>query len=279
MVYSLVGNGWTVWSWGTTRDVDGVDTGMDSTDTSCVLSGVSGDLSKGEEPGYGGCGTYGLPSEASTWPVFVTSIWPTDHWTLVAHGGACGTSFFGRFWYDNAVNAQATCFWKGGSIEGYWIPEMHLAIHLLQNVPTNPERMCLLAGLRGVDRSWNNPNTYARLRKVTVTDSNHPTAGWYVESNLQTAPSGSHPLVHYMCIEFPSNHIFTSGTTPIRTTTQTIRITSGSGIKACALTGIQGAFNVNSWSDGITMNWPSTLSGDWTLTVSAGKSASWVCVR
>jgi hypothetical protein len=264
IVYSIVGNGYGVWSWGTTRDLVGVNTGMAS-GTSCALSGVAGDLSRGQEVGYGGCGTGSKQSEASVW-------WTSSGWNLQAHGGACTST-----WIDNPIVAQITCFWKGANVEGYWTPDQPSILSI--NYPVVPGRMCFLSGLRGTEGTWNDPNTYARIRPITVTDYLHPTTGWYIESNLKKSASGSRPGIHYYCMDFPSDHVITTGTTRLISITQTIKLTSGYGIKACALTGVTGAFNVDAWNNGIIMHWPSTSTGDWTLTVTAGKSANWACVQ
>ena len=61
--------------------------------------------------------------------------------------------------------------------------------------------------------------------------------------------------------------------------TVTFPLTSGAGVKACALTGITGAFNVNSWTDGVVMNFPPKIDGNWSLTVTGGKTATWACAR
>ncbi|XXY44486.1 hypothetical protein WME91_31225 [Sorangium sp. So ce269] len=56
-------------------------------------------------------------------------------------------------------------------------------------------------------------------------------------------------------------------------------ITSGSGVKGCALTEISGVFNQNSWTDGALITAPSALNGNWTISVSNNKSARWACVE
>src|SRR5215510_7545559 len=43
---ALIGNGWTVWSWGTTQDMTGISIGS-SSDFTCFLAGVAGNLSDG----------------------------------------------------------------------------------------------------------------------------------------------------------------------------------------------------------------------------------------
>jgi len=248
--------------------------------TACVLSGVTGDLSHGEEyaSNVGKCSGDGRKATAQ---IMFNSV-------LQAHGGSCGRPFQPTIYYDNAVGAQATCFWKALSHNGFWVPPGNIAYQVFQftsiwKIPDlvyKPERVCFLTGLQGVNGTWNDPITYAGIRKVSVPDLTHPTSGYYVESNLQIVWPDEEAALYYGCIDFPTNHVITTGTTAYSSTIkQTITITSGTGVKACALTGVRGKFNVNSWDDGIIMNFPTTIDGNWSLTVSAGKQASWVCVR
>jgi hypothetical protein len=80
-------------------------------------------------------------------------------------------------------------------------------------------------------------------------------------------------------VDFPKGTVITTGTAPVIPATETYTLTNGGGIKACALTGIMGAFNVNSYTDGVTMNFPAQINGNWSLTVTAGKFATWACAR
>jgi hypothetical protein len=47
----------------------------------------------------------------------------------------------------------------------------------------------------------------------------------------------------------------------------------------CGLQGIYGAFNVDSWNDGVKITAPSTLGGNWTMTVSPGKWGEALCIQ
>jgi len=269
MVYSIVGNGWTVWSWGTTRDTAGIVLKLDSNTVSCVLNGVAGDLSRGQEIDQNKCGLAAERTETGVWPFI-------DGWHITAHGAQCA-----GIWSDNPVVAQATCFWESSKIlDGFWIPD-NGPIFKIPGLDYAPQRMCWLTGLRGVDGAWSNSFSFARIHKVRLNDTLHATPGFYVESNLQNAISGSRPEVHYLCMDFPSDHVYTVGyIAPSEDTrTETITIGSLANIKGCGLTGIQGPFNVDSWTNGVTATWPTTFEGEWTLTVSAGKAAYWTCVQ
>jgi hypothetical protein len=48
---------------------------------------------------------------------------------------------------------------------------------------------------------------------------------------------------------------------------------------ACALTGVQGHFTANDWSDGAVINWPPAIPGWWTLSLKNGKKAWVTCVQ
>jgi len=271
MVYSL--DGFSVWSWGTVSDVDGVDTGMDVAETSCVLSGLTGDLSKGEEPGKGLCWYNSYRSEA------IVRMGESFTWRVIGHGWGCQSVEEESIeWWNNPVNAQATCFLKGASLTGYWTPDMYAFTRISELVPG---RQCFLSGVVGATGTWD--SQYSTVRIIKGEDSHakrslYP-SGWYIESNLQKSAWGSNPEIHYLCVDFPTNYQITKGTITKTQIARLVKITSGSGIKACALTEISGAFNVGSWTDGVVMTFPSTLSGDWYLSATAGKAVSWVCVK
>jgi hypothetical protein len=267
-------SGVTVWSWGTTRDLNGVDIGSTSNRT-CFLSGVAGNLNAGATLGFG-CGLLGEESVAR-----VSEKWPSNgHYWLVAHGGACTNQQDQRVWDDNPVNAQATCVFDPPSnvTEGYWQQGPPVRITGL-NAPGDKVRRCFLSGLWGIAGAWNSSSRYARVKKVTTPDETHPTTGWYVEANLPTGGDGSHPRVEARCMDFPEGSTVTVGTTPLSSETDTQAITSGTGVRACALMGIKGAFNVNSWTNGVAMNTPAQPTGNWSLTVTGGKTATWACVE
>lgn len=274
IAYAL--GGYNVYSWGTTTDTVGVDIG-NQFNAACVLCGVTGNLNVGAEQGFG-CGLQGVESIAR-----VTDKDTAGHIWLVAHGGACKNQVNQQVWDNNPVNVQATCFlvganvtnaaWKGGVNSNAPVKITGL------NAPSSAVRHCFLSGLWGVAGAWNSSSRFARVRAVTSTDSTHPTTGWYIEANLPQPEDGSHPRVEGRCIDFPKGTVITSNPTPVGSGTETHPITSGSGIKACGLMEIKGAFNVNSWTDGVTMNFPPQANGNWSLTVTAGKSAKWACAK
>jgi hypothetical protein len=274
IAYAL--NGYTVYSWGTKTDTVGIDIGDESSHT-CVLCGVAGNLNAGAEQGFG-CGLQGEESIARV----SDKVPSTGHYWLVAHGGACGNQVNQKVWDNNPVNGQATCFLIGTNVTNATWKTMNSNAPVKitgLNTGTSDVRQCFLSGLWGVAGAWNSSSNFARVRRVTATDNTHPTTGWYVEANLPKPEDGSHPRVEARCVDFPKTTVITTGTAPVITVTETYSLTSGGGIKACALTEIKGAFNVNSYTNGVTMKFPPQATGNWSLTVTAGKSAKWACAR
>lgn len=258
---ALVGNGYWAATWATTRDMTGHDLGS-ATDRTCFLAGVAGNLNVGAE-----YQVYDLESMASV-------AWrsPGNYW-LVAHGGSSTNQVNDRVWDDNPVKAQATCFWTANNVEdATWksAPSQFPVSPPVKIADVGPVgRQCFLSGLWGLSGAWNSTSRYARVTKKWD--------GWYVESNIVL--NHGHAQVMGRCVDFPSGTIFSSKTVDADDSTVTEALTTGTGIKACALMEIQGAFNQNSWTDGALMNFPSTIDGNWTATVTKGKLARYVCAR
>jgi hypothetical protein len=86
--------------------------------------------------------------------------------------------------------------------------------------------------------------------------------------------------VEARCVDLPVGTIVTVGqlTAPQSGTNSQV-ITSGPGVKACALTSITGPLASYTFTNGIFMTPPSQLDGNWTLTVTHSKTAHWACVQ
>ncbi|EAU69379.1 hypothetical protein [Stigmatella aurantiaca] len=255
---ALVGNGYTAASWGTTQDTTGVDLDS-STDRTCFLSGVAGNLSRGEE--------MALAEEA-----VASVLYRSGNYWLVAHGGATANQVNDKVWHNTPVMAQSTCFLTATNVKNAtWTSDATVVppVKIADLDPSN-RRQCFLSGLLGVDGAWNNNSRYARVMKKAD--------GWYVESNMTL----NYPRARVMarCVDFPAGTVFSTKTVTAGTGTPvTEALTTGTGVKACALTGVQGAFNQNSWTDGALLNFPSTVDGNWTATVTGGKTAHYTCAR
>jgi hypothetical protein len=139
-------------------------------------------------------------------------------------------------------------------------------------------RQCFLQGIVGGGEIFTHNGDYVRVKKYTTTDATHPNTGWYLESNLVRTPGTGQPAhVTAACIDFPTiTNAWNPGTVGQGTTT----LTSGSGIKMCGLQALEGSFNVNNVNDGVRINAPTGLWGQWSVTVSTGnKSAKVQCIE
>ena len=199
----------------------------------------------------------------------------------MVHGGACENDVHQKVWNNNPVKAQATCFLTAvDQRPGVWDPGNNGLPVFVADLSAGLlyVRNCFLSGLWGVGGAWNSNGNFARVRNVLTSDNTHPKPGWYIEANLPMPNDGSHPRVEAECADFPRNSTkFTQFTAPVSNVTKTYTLTQGPGVKACALKEIRGAFNVNSWTDGVVMNLPAKADGNWSATVTGGKSATWEC--
>jgi len=281
---ALIGNGFTIWGWGTTQDPIGINIGP-SSDRTCFLAGVAGNLNTGCQPNF--CsGPYDMPSTA-----WVFTPYPAlDHYQLVGTGGAYTNNVNQRVWYNNPVSAQATCVYASTHFDVGMVIQSSASARIARiadlSAGNGTVRQCFLKGLEGTDGAWNDQgHNHAWIYKATVTDGLHPTTGWYLNFDVTAgypAPGGPNPgapsWAHATCVDFPGGTTITSGSVwDIGGAAQAI--TSGPGVKACGLTGVQGAFNQNSWTDGALMNFPAQIDGNWSLTVTGSKTANWACAR
>lgn len=259
--------GWTHWLFQSTTNLNGLAI---SSNMACVLAGVAGNLDRGNVFG-------GVASEPSAAGVFSG---PTLH----AHGGAYTNQTNDPVFINNLVAARATCFFatSAGATTLQSNSTGTTAVKWITGVGGS-NRQCFLGSLTGVDGAWSIGSRFARVVKVPTPDATHSTAGWYVEGNLIDEDfNGSHATIQGSCVDFPTGTVFTTGSayaTEGGTTTVPIGLGMGSGIKACALTGVTGAFNVNSASDGARIVAPSTIDGTWSITVTNGKQATWACAK
>ncbi|TKD03221.1 hypothetical protein [Polyangium fumosum] len=235
----------------------------------CFLSGVAGNLNQGLWVG----GSISMKAAARV-----------SGSTLFAHGGAFTDQHNARVPYNNLVKASTACLpssyvasamWSsnsGGTSPPVWIAALGTSL-----------RQCFLTGVTGVDGSWNSSTRFARVVKITTTDATHSSTGWYIEGNLIDDVSGSHATISADCADFPTGTEFASGmayATEDGTTSVPIGGSLGSPVvKGCALTEINGAFNLNNASEGIVITAPSVNTGLWTITVTNSRLGRWACAK
>ncbi|WP_433926656.1 hypothetical protein AB3662_27465 [Sorangium cellulosum] len=246
--------GWTYHSKGTTTDTTRVDLGSFN-DRTCVLSGVAGNLSQGSWQ------MFGEPARAAVREDV------DQHYSLKGHGGA-QAGLVGPIWHNNPVFAAATCFFTTEN-RNYTIRSADGA-NSIDLTPWNNRRRCFLSALHGIDGAWSHADDFARVFPTSI--------NWWVESMHHTAAPNA--VVDTVCVDFPEGTVFTTGSaSALPGQTKTKVITSGTGIKGCGLTHVTGAFNNDSWTDGVIINPPSAINGDWTITVSNGKAAMYTCAK
>ncbi|WP_438005079.1 hypothetical protein WME89_41050 [Sorangium sp. So ce321] len=250
-----------------------VDMGLTS-DGTCVLSGVAGNLSRGFQ--------WYLHDKESR--AVVRRTGGTN--SLIVDEGAVdgGPPPWGL---DNPVAARATCFPTTTNVQtAHWEANVNHSNGMadpvkIANLDPNHRRQCFLSGLTGVEGAWDHSWNWARVLEYTTTDINHPTTGWYVEGYLLSSDvDGSTPGIDATCVDFPVGTVFNSydlDSDPGETKTEPI--TSGTGTKACGLTIINGPFNYNNYTDGVLINEPTGSGAQWTMTAKNGAAGRALCAK
>lgn len=264
----LVG-GFTTLNFGSTDDEGGA---VVPSGRSCFLAGVWGNLSIGEDWGYAGS----RESEAGL-----------RAGRLRAHGGAYdppGSDL--PDWQDNYVGARAVCVsdWDASHVAGDTQSvgvgssgTLTAYYKRIADLDPNGKRQCWLTHLNGVDLTWQNSASYAKVKAYTSTDANHPTTGWWLDIKLTQSAKGAADVTAD-CWDFPGaddwgTHSVTSSAGSFGTTTWTALSAT-----ACGLTEITGNFNDN-WAENGAYIIPPATGTTWTLKAFGGKTAKAVCVH
>ncbi|WP_437280454.1 hypothetical protein WME90_07795 [Sorangium sp. So ce375] len=264
-------SGYYQWIRRTTTNTAGYDMGLTSAGT-CVLSGVAGKLDMGFQ---------WYTSDRESRAAVERS---GGHNWLFAYGGAYHSNSAPYHLY-NPVLAQATCFPDTTNVQlGTWeasTSSTTLAAPVkIADLDPNHLRQCFLSEIRSVQEAFDQITEFGRVKEYTTTDTWHPTTGWYLEGSLYASSwDSSTPNLGATCIDFPSGSVITTGYVGTLGDTVTETITSGTGIKACGLTHVGGTFTDYDWDDGVFIDMPATLDGQWTMTVMTGKGGHWACVK
>lgn len=261
-------SGWVPGSWGTTTDLVGFDTGWATSSTVCVMTGVDGNLGEG--------GYWDVMDEPS-----VAAIeWTATNWRVIAHGGAYTNQVNQRVWANNPVNVSTVCIPYPATASASWRsqqPQYGIAPPVKIS-SLAPNRRCFLQAIYGGGMIFTHSGDFVRVVKQTSTDTTHPTTGWYIEGNLQSNQYTGQPAsARGVCTDFPT--VAAEWWSAFGGATYTTTVGGDNQPKMCGLTGVYGAYNVNSWTNGANLNWPSWQGGNWSMTVSANKFAEANCIE
>jgi hypothetical protein len=251
--YAEAGLGRWFYSWGTTNGPDANLGPAD--DRTCFLSGVAGNLNAGDNS-YGP----GWPSKAQV------SIYNGGWWLRASGGGNWAGNPIG-----NPVLAHAVCIntVAGRTPNVKWQSDWGPTLV----APVTPKRRCFLTGVWGVGASWMDGDDYVR---VTNDGTN-----WWIDGAVNTSQLGSsHGYASAMCVDMPTGTSVSSWTWYTNDPgSWTPNVGYDSTGMACALTGVQGHFTANDWTDGALINWPSSFPGYWKVALKNGKKAWVTCMQ
>ncbi len=238
----------TAWSWGSVDDL--LDMGPSSNRT-CVLSGVAGNLSAGDDC----CASAAAIARKSD--------------NLLTVGGA-GHSVGGLV--NAPVEGHAVCVASATNLVTVILNPKDSSVTL---GPVTAARQCFLSGVWGTAGAWASSNAYAR---VTNDGTN-----WFLQSNLNTVFTGDNWGAMATCFDVPAGTWVGTGVwnapDPGTVTANIGWDSSPVTLMACGLTGIQGHFTANDYSDGALINPPSAFPGWWTMTLKNGKKAWVTCLQ
>jgi hypothetical protein len=255
-------SGWAVGAWGTTSDTVGLDTGWSIASSTCVLSAVLGNLTQGGA---------GHPGDVASEAGIENGL--NGHYFIVGHGGANH-----GVWANNPVMAGGVCVPYQTTAFNIWtsaLPQFGVAPpKKIANSAFN--RRCFLTSIvsgGGIFGQWADS---VRVLEISQPDAQHSSTGWYIQGTLASNPdTGQQASATAACIDFPSisaewGGAFGGATNPM---------TTGNGVKMCGLTGIFGAFNVNSYGNGASLTAPPAQNGNWSMTVAPSKFATANCIQ
>jgi len=240
-------------SWGTTNGDDALLGPI--SDRTCFLSGVAGNLNAGATTWQVG------------WPSAARVLQKNQGWFLRARGGGNNSGYA----IGNPVLAHAVCITAVANRTNNVTWQSDWGKTFLAAV--TPNRQCFLTGVWGVGGSWMSNTDHVR---VTNDGSN-----WWIDGTVNTSSLGnSRGYASAICVDMPANTWVGTGVWSVADPgSTTFNAGWDSTGMACALTGVQGHFTANDWSDGAVINWPAAIPGWWTLSLKNGKKAWVTCVQ
>lgn len=250
------------------------------TDRTCFLAGVAGNLGKGTLWDYSSQRVF----SGNTFVMVGGGNYVNpDGPVLYARGGYYLNQVNQPVWAGNKVQGQANCVAYPASanehygsfsnpIEGAFSKHVIIA---------SGRRQCFLDALVGGDGSWKTASTSVRVQKRKSGLFVH----WFLEGEISHNGNGIWPSVGAVCIDFPADSEIVEGTATAAAgaaVTKTLVPGPHSWVDSwvCGITGVDGAFKTDSYSDGVEMIEPvASGDGSWKLRVTNGKTAHWACVR
>jgi hypothetical protein len=252
----LTGNAFYTWG---TRDGNDYNTGLSDASWTCFLSGVAGDLSKGDSYAYDG--------RAS-----VARVYTDGKWHVEAHGGREHDSSIDSQTLqpdNNPVMAHATCIPSVANRTAEKTAPFGLANTVSLGAVTS-RRVCGLTAVRGDNAAWESDSDKALVWNDGATI--YLTVN--VSSQYPTAQS-----VSARCVDRPSGSTVTRGAWGVPDPgSATVNVGYDNVYMGCWLHGIEGHFTSNDWYDGALINWANPAPGWWTMALKNGKSGWVVCV-
>jgi len=244
------------YSWGT---VDGTLAHIgSSSEKTCFLSGVAGDLGSGYE---------GQPTAFGG-----VDIDKSGEYVIQAYGGYgdgwVSPGHIGAVLENKPVNVHVSC--TGSTVNRIRSGRQVLNGEIYTIAPATPNRRCFLESVTGIDLTWHDS---ADSVLIWNDGKNWQLQGYANDWNVKASGASASAV----CVDFPAGAKSDSGTFG---SSESAVISSGPGYATvCGLTEIGGAFDVQSWDDGVMIDWPKSANGSWVMKTSPGKFGSYLCVH
>jgi hypothetical protein len=222
-------------------------------DRTCFLSGVAGNLSTGE----------GDPSKG--WDPGFAGVFraPNNDYIIDVEGGVNGQTATGSI-VMSGVTCIGTAAGRGDAYEVWEGTTVDLG-------STANSRQCFLKSISGGNQTWIHATDDVQVWRNG--------GKWWLGGAVQS-PANAPAQAQAVCVNLPAGTTVTTGTAPGPSSgVGTTSIAHDTGGTVCALTGYKGKLNENAWDSGAVIHWPTSIPGNWTISVKAGRTADWVCMQ
>ena len=253
-------SGLVIYSRGTT---DGADVDLNITDDnwSCFLAGVAGDLSQGVNSTN--LGIWGRTAVAGAY------VGANGHWFIAGHGGRSPQGVP----YNNPVHAYVACVPGAPTARVNWQKSYTQQQVNAKDLGPTIGQMCFLSRVYGVGGSWELSDSSMRV----VASGGH---WWLYGHNVYGSNDAGYAGGDATCISTPSYlEPYQRTASPNDPGSTFNMIWSNNWDAACALRSVTGAFNQNSWTNGVIASWPQFNPGYWTMQYTGGKGFEAYCMK